>query len=714
MILTGISINQTPLDWDGNTKRIIESLNYYIETEIYKQYDEHILLFPELALSGYGCEDGFLFSDTKKKSFEKLLDIIKFSNKISKALILLGTPFYYRGSIFNCISVIHSGKLLAMIPKSFLAGEGIHYEQRWFTFYDKKFTKIEHKFNNQIYEFLFGKGIVEFNSIRIGIEICEDAWVNKRPALKYYYDQDLDLLLNPAASHFGFGKFKRRKNIAVSSSYNFYCYYFSVNLLGNEAGKAIYDGSFLFSKCGNLLYAEQTFSFFDILIRSFLLDFSDLKNKRDRIYSRRKDRKLKFEETILKIESKKEIKKPVFDFQSNQNLIQSEYSNFIHYQFIESYSEIKDKDSNQNEFKEFLEVERLGLFDYLRKTKSSGYTISLSGGADSSICAILVYQMIRKGIKELGLNSFIKKLNFSLSEEEKKALSLFTIEKQIEYFSKRMIHTLYQQTKQNTERTKTIAEELAKEIHSNHHTIDIQNLLEENIRLMENITNQKLNWNTHNIPLQNIQARIRSPIIWFLANLTNSVLISTSNRSEGSVGYATMDGDTSGGLAPIAGIDKPFLLKFLNFISEYQDEFTKPILSAKKILQQPPSAELLPIEINQTDEKDLMPYPILSMIERMAIEELLSPNEILNKFINIKNKKNINYNLPFFNDFIEILNRLSEKDLKEMINKFFDLWHKNQWKRERFATSFHIDSYNIDPRGWFRFPVLSKKIQIDD
>lgn len=713
MILTGITLNQTPLDWEGNTKRIIESLIYYKETNIYNHYDEHILLFPELALSGYGCEDGFLFSDAKKKSFEKLLDIIKFSNKISKALILIGTPFYYRGSIFNCISVIHSGKLLAMIPKSYLAGEGIHYEQRWFTSYNKKFSKIEYKFYNETYEFLFGKGIIEFNSIRIGIEICEDSWVNKRPALKYY-DQDLDLLLNPAASHFGFSKFKKRKDIAISSSSNFYCYYFSVNLLGNEAGKAIYDGSFLLSKSGNLLYLEQSFSFFDILIRSFVLEFSDLKNKRDRIYSRRKDRKLKFEETILKIETKKEIKRPVFDFQSNENLSQSQYSNLIDYKFIESYFVFKDNDSNQTEFKEFLEVERLGLFDYLRKTKSSGYTISLSGGADSSICAILVYQMIRRGIIELGLDSFVKKLNFSLSEEEQKNLSSITIEEQIEYFSKKMIHTLYQKTKQNTERTKTIAEELAKEINADHHTVDIQNLLEENIRLIENITNQKLNWNSHNIPLQNIQARIRSSIIWFIANLTNSVLISTSNRSEGSVGYATMDGDTSGGLAPIAGIDKPFLLKFLDFISEYKDQFTKPILSAKKILQQPPSAELLPIEINQTDEKDLMPYPILSIIERMAIEELLSPKEILNKFINIKHKKNIIYNLPYFNDFIEILNHLSEEEIKNMINKFFDLWHKNQWKRERFATSFHIDSYNIDPRGWFRFPILSKKIQMEE
>ena len=63
---------------------------------------------------------------------------------------------------------------------------------------------------------------------------------------------------------------------------------------------------------------------------------------------------------------------------------------------------------------------------------------------------------------------------------------------------------------------------------------------------------------TDDIALQNIQARVRSPGIWMIANIRNALLLSTSNRSEAAVGYATMDGDTSGGLAPIAGIDKAF------------------------------------------------------------------------------------------------------------------------------------------------------------
>ena len=64
------------------------------------------------------------------------------------------------------------------------------------------------------------------------------------------------------------------------------------------------------------------------------------------------------------------------------------------------------------------------------------------------------------------------------------------------------------------------------------------------------------------------KARVRAPSIWFLANLRNSVLLTTSNRSEAAVGYATMDGDTAGGLAPLGGIDKSFLREWLAWMEK--------------------------------------------------------------------------------------------------------------------------------------------------
>ena len=88
-----------------------------------------------------------------------------------------------------------------------------------------------------------------------------------------------------------------------------------------------------------------------------------------------------------------------------------------------------------------------------------------------------------------------------------------------------------------------------------------------------------------------------------LANINNALLLTTSNRSEGDVGYATMDGDTSGSISPIAAVSKYFILKWLHYA---QKELGYSGLSGVNSLQ--PTAELRPLEMNQTDEDDLMPF----------------------------------------------------------------------------------------------------------
>jgi len=183
------------------------------------------------------------------------------------------------------------------------------------------------------------------------------------------------------------------------------------------------------------------------------------------------------------------------------------------------------------------------------------------------------------------------------------------------------------------------------------------------------------------LTLQNIQARARSPIIWMLANIKQAVLLTTSNRSEGDVGYATMDGDTSGSLAPIAGIDKPFIIQWLKWAQQ-----NLGYTALKQVNEQQPTAELRPTGTNQTDETDLMPYSTLVEIEHHAIRDRKSPVEVFNAM-----KSN-------YKDVVA---------LKNHIKKFFKLWAANQWKRERLAPSFHLDELNVDPRSWCRFPILS-------
>jgi NAD+ synthase (glutamine-hydrolysing) len=147
-----------------------------------------------------------------------------------------------------------------------------------------------------------------------------------------------------------------------------------------------------------------------------------------------------------------------------------------------------------------------------------------------------------------------------------------------------------------------------------------------------------------------------------------------------------MDGDSSGSISPIVGIDKVFiknLLKYLN--KKYKYSSLDNVLSLK------PSAELKPTNKKQFDEDDLMPYNLLSEIERCFVKERKSPREIYNI---LKRKKLIN-----------------DKSLKKHIKTFFKLLATNQWKRERTAPSFHFDDYSLDASSWFRFPILSNNFK---
>jgi NAD+ synthase (glutamine-hydrolysing) len=173
-----------------------------------------------------------------------------------------------------------------------------------------------------------------------------------------------------------------------------------------------------------------------------------------------------------------------------------------------------------------------------------------------------------------------------------------------------------------------------------------------------------------------------------LTNLRGALLASTSNRSEAAVGYATMDGDTSGGISPIAGIDKAFLRRWLRWLETTGPQGIGPIPALHAVNAQEPTAELRPSAAGQTDEADLMPYELLDAIERAAIRDKRSPMEAFQL---------MQAQFPQY----------TAEQLLAWVERFFRLWSRNQWKRERYAPSFHVDDENLDPKTWCRFPILS-------
>ncbi|GAB5524157.1 MAG: NAD(+) synthase [Roseivirga sp.] len=595
------TVNQTPLDWIGNISRIKQALHKARAQGI------EILCLPELCMTAYGCEDLFLseWLPAKAKTF-----IPELVAETAGLFTTLNLPLYYQHKLYNCSVVVHDQKILGVYAKQYMALDGVHYEPRWFNPWPRDVSgEIDIDGKN----YPIGDLTFDFRDWKIGFEICEDAWRGAdRPACRLY-EKKVNLILNPSASHFAMGKTHERIELVTESSRSFECTYVYANLLGNEAGRMIYDGDMMIAQHGNMLMRNQLLSFAELQVISCEVKAEGSSDTKP--------------ENIAPTASKEE---------------------------------------------EFPAASALALYDYLRKSRSNGFVLSLSGGADSATCAVMVAEMVRRGLTQLGTRAFLERLapdiDATLSEKE---------------IVGNLLTTAYQGTQNSSDTTLNAARTLAESIGATFHDWQIDEPVKSYTESIEDVLQRSLTWEKDDLALQNIQARARSPIIWMLANIKNALLITTSNRSEGDVGYATMDGDTSGSIAPISSVDKTYIRQWLHYAEkELGYHGLAPVNSL------PPTAELRPLDQEQTDEDDLMPYHIMVEIEKLAIRDHRSPLEV---FSVLKHRG------------LE-----AESLLKSHIIKFYRLWSRNQWKRERLAPAFHLDEFNVDPRTWCRFPILSK------
>lgn len=604
------ALNQTPFDWTGNLQNIKSAIQEACAMGV------DILCLPEMCISGYGCEDTFLSEWLPTKTHQLLEEVKTYCDDITVAV---GVPYRHKGDLYNTVCLIKDKEILGITAKQWLANDGVHYETRWFKPWP---AGVQEETSLHGKTFPFGDVIYEIHGIKMAFEICEDAWRStSRPAIRHH-EKNVDLILNPSASHFAFGKSKLREELVCISSGLYECAYVYANLLGNEAGRMIYDGELYITHHGKVVQRNRRLSFESVNLITADIDF----------------------------ESKSFIPQEV-------------------------------QDDPQDKETEFVQATSLALFDYMRKSRSHGFVLSLSGGADSGACAILVSEMVRRGCRELGAEKFLAKAGFPKLYEQLKAFERDEKE-MFKRITSQLLVCAYQGTLNSSEATFNSARLLAEDVGAVFHHW----LIDEEVRgytdKLEKALGEKLSWEKDDITLQNIQARTRSPIIWMLTNKRNALLLTTSNRSEGDVGYATMDGDTSGGLAPIGGIDKSFLLQWLLWAEkELGYEGLKPVNKLN------PTAELRPQDQNQTDEDDLMPYPLIVEIERLAILERFSPVQVFK----ILQKRELS----------------TAENLIIFITRFFTLWSRNQWKRERLAPAFHLDDFNVDPRSWCRFPILS-------
>jgi NAD+ synthase (glutamine-hydrolysing) len=638
------TLNQTPLDWDGNERRIREMLTRARNEGV------SVLCLPELCISGYGCEDAFLSPAVRATALEVLASLLPDTRGL---IACFGLPLAHQKGVYNVCALAVDGNLVGLVAKRSLAGDGIHYEPRWFKPWPAGARTFSHLLGQDL---PLGDVLFDCGGVRLGFEICEDAWMAERRGAELSLS-GADLILNPSASHFAFGKHLIRRRLVLEGSRAFGVSYLYANLLGNEAGRAIYDGDALIASDGVLVAEARRFGFSEGELTAAVIDIE--------LPRTRHGWRSGFSPSVNDAPGScvsAPFHFPKLEATTTPTLAAGAWERGQH---------VKEE--------ELARALSLGLFDYMRKSRSRGFVVSLSGGADSSAIAAMCASLVGFAQADLGLDGLKRVLDYV------PGVATATDARQV---VRALLTTVYQATRNSSEVTRSAARRVAEGLGARHLELDVDAQVQGYISMIEGALGRTLDWQTDDIALQNIQARTRAPSVWLLANIAGALLLSTSNRSEAAVGYATMDGDTAGGLAPIAGIDKAYLRRWLVWLEQAGPAGLAPIPALAAVNVQAPTAELRPASENQTDEGDLMPYDLLDAIERAAIRDKRGPLEV-------------------FELMTALFPQHGKLPLVTWIERFFRLFTRNQWKRERYAPSFHLDDENLDPKTWCRFPILS-------
>ncbi len=687
--IAAATLNQTVGDWTGNTRRIAAVI-----TEA-RQRGVRLLVLPEMCIPGYSLGDRLLMRGTLDRSWRCLEDLAQLTQGI---VVLMGLPVRHRDVVYNVVAVVANGRVEALVPKENLATGDVQYENRWFSGWTRGHVEdftLPHVRGAERRSIPIGSLLFEADGIgRFGVEVCEDGWKGNRPGSMYAL-AGAGIVANPSASWFVLGKHRVRRDMCVQVSREDHVAYCYTSLLGCDATKLVFDGSSFIAVDGQLLVEGRRFLFGDEWdLVDQVIDLATIERIRMEEGSWRQQVE-SMQRGDLGTFPRIHVIAGAFPTQAPapatppywttgtaadprvssgehaiptpDGTVRTGASADPSLDWLVDAGLIPSFGATDLPHLELELALALALREYRKKCGIPGFTLALSGGRDSAMCAVLVARAIRYDHPELSGDA--------LRAEVSKVFS-----------------TAYMATDNSGSQTQNAARALADELGTTHYDGVIQDAFDTHVALLEQMTGTALSWDQadHDIPLQNVQARLRGSLIWMIANVKRSLLLSTSNKSEAAVGYATMDGDTSGGISPIADVPKSLVSLWLAWAARFHG-----LESLATVVGIPATAELRPPTEKQTDEDDLMPFAVLDQLMYHFVQRGMDPLEMFRTL------------------WPELQERYRKADGSEdpaafaaHIEKFVKLFCRAQWKRERFAISFRVTAFDLDPKTGFRFPPV--------
>ncbi|PRR84047.1 NAD(+) synthase [Clostridium vincentii] len=511
-----------------------------------------LIVFPELCITSYTCSDLFLQDTLLKRSTEGIEELL-LRTKDLDTLIAVGAPLLHKSTLYNCAYILFKGKILGIVPKSYIPNYSEFYEKRWFTeglgMTDKLVNLSFQKDIN------FGTNLIfSCNDFNYGFELCEDLWVTIPPS-SYLSLMGANIIGNLSASNELVSKADYRRDLIKNqSARSISAYIYSSAGVHESTTDLLFSGHLLISENGGILKENERFQRDNEIIYS-LIDVFKLNSERMKNLSFRDSSKM------VNMEPK------IINFAYDDTK-------------IKNFDRIIDKHpfvpSNQHErelrSREIFSIQASALAKRFEHTGIKKAVIGISGGLDSTLALLVIVKTF-------------KLLNYP----------------------KENIIAITMPGFGTTDRTYNNALALCRELGCDLREI---NIVPAALLHFEDIGHDK---NIHDVTYENVQARERTQILMDLANKEGGLLIGTGDLSELALGWCTYNGDHMSMYSVNPSIPKSLVRYLVRYVAEKESskEVTDTLLD---ILDTPVSPELLPKDakgnITQKTEDIIGPYEL--------------------------------------------------------------------------------------------------------
>jgi NAD+ synthase (glutamine-hydrolysing) len=612
-----------------------------------------VAVFPELCLTGYTCNDLFHQPTLLRGALAALAHVVRAGGEVFSGLAVLGLPLMVDDQIFNCAAVVHRGRVLGIIPKSFIPNYKEFYEGRWFA---AAATARSREIVLADETVPFGTDLLfvasDFDGLITGVEICEDVWVPTPPS-SFQALQGATVLLNLSASNEVIGKAGYRRQLVQSQSGRcMAAYVYSSCGVGESSTDVVFGGHCLIAENGTLLTESRRFEREDVLLAADV-DLDRLRAERFRTNS--------FGDAQLYLQVERHFRRVGFALgprRAPERLARD----------VEAHPFVpRGQERLRERCEEIFHTQVAGLAKRLEHIGRPPVVIGISGGLDSTLALLVTCKTFdalgvpRDRIRAITMPGFgtsartrgnaraiMGHLGVAASEIDIRVLCLDEL--------KALRHRPF--------------------------GIDLEGLsVDELTARLRQVPAAEC----HDLVFENVQARMRTSLL-----MNAGFVIGTGDVSELALGWCTYNGDHMSMYNPNVSIPKT-LVKFLvrwAAENEFDGETRRVLLD---VVATEISPELLPAaeegKVAQATEESIGPYELHDFFLFHFLRYGAPPEKIL--YLAGQTRFDREYGAEEIRRWLEVF-----------IRRFFG----NQFKRSCLPDGPKVGTISLSPRGDWRMP----------